>query len=170
MGTQSFQKYALMMESLNVKITNDIKAPHKALLLISIFDLIKNNTITNNQIYINNDLKKKFCENWNLYIKTNTLFQHFSCTPWTPFWHLRHELFWHFQPINDEVDLDNLVGPGITASVGKMRKSIKYAYFDTELYDLLQDSIYRNELRLILFDSYIKKNKQQSTQNPNHII
>lgn len=75
--------------------------------------------------------------------------------PWTPFWHLRTEPFWHFKLKNDRTNIGEIVSPGQTATIGKMRENIEYAYFDEELFLLLKDSLHRNKLENVLLKTYI---------------
>lgn len=75
--------------------------------------------------------------------------------PWTPFWHLRTEPFWHFKLKNGRTNIGEIVAPGQTATVGKMRENIEYAYFDEDLFSLLKDSAHRDKLANVLFKNYI---------------
>ena len=150
-----FYKYAWLMCNLSVKTTKGVKAPHKAVMLISIMDLIKDGTITSNKIPIENVVADTFRRNWETFISGKEKFSTFVCSPWTPFWHLKQEGYWHFSSKDNQVSINNLVPSGQTASVGKMRSAINYAYLDNELYELLQDSVYRSKLMEILFSTYI---------------
>lgn len=156
-----FSKYANQIQSLNVKITNGVKAPHKAIMLITIIDMIHKGELTQNKILLENDIAEKFKECWNFYVDPNPAFSHFTSAAWTPFWHLKKEPFWHFCSFSSDEDVDNLA-PGQTASIGKMRSQIWYAYFDTVLFDLLQNSVYRNKLRELLFTTYIYQGDYQN--------
>lgn len=60
------------------------------------------------------------------------------------------ERFWHFQPIYTLADIDEIVKPGETASLGKMKKVIKYAYLDNELFNIIQEPYGRTELFTVL--------------------
>ena len=160
-----FEKYVAKMRSLNVKITKGIRAPHKAVMLISIMDLIKEGKINSNEIYISDEISNAFQSNWDAFIKNNKLFSSFVCSPWTPFWHLKQDGFWHFRPLNSSVDIETLAPRGQTASVGKMRSVIKYAYLDAVLYEMLQDSVYRNKMSEILFDTYVNQGENKYGEN-----
>ena len=157
-----FSKYANQIQSLNVKITNGVKAPHKAIILITIINMINKGKLTQNKILLENDIAEKFKECWNFYVDPNHVFSHFASAAWTPFWHLKKEPFWHFCSSTSDEDVDNLVAAGQTASIGKMRSQIRYAYFDTALFDLLQDPVYRNKIRELLFTNYIYQGDNQN--------
>ena len=65
------------------------KAPHKPILLISIIQLIRNNVITTNRIFITPELVLSFKSNWNNLVNTGHT-PNFSL----PFFHLKNEQFW----------------------------------------------------------------------------
>ena len=152
-----FDKYAAIMRNLSVKITKGIKAPHKAIMLITIMDFIKDGKICSNKIYISDEIAIAFKRNWDVLIRNNNTFSAFVCSPWTPFWHLKKDGFWHFYPLNSLLEIENLVPKGQTASIGKMRSAIEYAYLDVDLFEMLQDSFYRNKISEILFDVYVNR-------------
>lgn len=142
------------MRNLSVKVTNGVMAPHKAIMLISIIDLIQFNKITSNIIPADAILAETFKKNWNQYVANKKRFSQFKCSIWTPYWHMKNETFWHFHPIDNSFNVDSLVPAGQTASIGAIRSHIQYAYFDSDLYELLQDENSRETLREILIDTY----------------
>lgn len=158
MDNYTFGKYAKMMRNLSVKVTKGIKAPHKAIMLISIMDLIKDGTIKSNKIFIEDVIADTFRKNWDIFISGEKRFSFFVCSPWTPFWHLKKDGFWHFSPRNTLIDVENLAPRGQTASVGKMRSEIQFAYFDSNLFALFEDPVYRNKFIDILYDEYVSQN------------
>ena len=150
------------MRNLNVKLTNGIKAPHKAIMLISIMDLIKDRKITSNKIFADELLAESFQINWNKYVSDKSIFSHFKCSIWTPFWHMKYEPFWHFHPLIRGFNVDTLVPPGQTASIGIIRDHILYSYLDNDLFELLQDSEYREKMREILIETFILQPSKKS--------
>lgn len=159
------EKYLTKMRNLSVKITKGIKAPHKAVMLITIMDFIKEGKINSNKIYITDEIANTFQRNWDAFIGNNKIFSSFICSPWTPFWHLKQDGFWHFRPLISLTDIETLAPKGQTASVGKMRSVIKYAYLDAALYEILQDSVYRSKISEILFDTYINQGENNQGEN-----
>ena len=159
------EKYLTKMRNLSVKITKGIKAPHKAVMLITIMDFIKEGKINSNKIYITDEIANTFQRNWDAFIGNNKIFSSFICSPWTPFWHLKQDGFWHFRPLISLTDIETLAPKGQTASVGRMRSVIKYAYLDAALYEILQDSVYRSKISEILFDTYINQGENNKGEN-----
>lgn len=142
------------MRNLSVKVTRGVTAPHKAIMLISIIDLIKENKITSNAILPNETIAGTFKKNWNRFADNKREFSIFKCSIWTPYWHMKNEPFWHFQTFDSKFNVDSIVPAGQTASIGAIRKHIRYAYLDSNLWELLQDQESREKIRQILIDTY----------------
>lgn len=145
----SIYQYKYLLEHMSAKITNGQKKPNKAIMLLSVMDLIRCGYVRNNRIYIEDTIQEAFEYNWHMYVNSN------SPSPWTPFWHLKNEPFWHFCPINSLEEIDILVKPGETATVNKMKSIIKYAYLDSELFNYFNDNYCRNKLIEALIGTYI---------------
>lgn len=146
----SIDHYKYLFEHMSVKITNGQKKPNKAIMLLSVIDLIRCGYITENKIYIEDTIQEAFDYNWRKYVNHNPPI----C--WIPFWHLRKEPFWKFKEKIGSVGIDNIVGAGQTASVGQMRANIAFAYLDYNLFELLKNHIFRNELCSVLVDTYLR--------------
>lgn len=142
-------KYKYLLENMSVKITDGQKKPNKAIMLLSVIDLIRCGYITDNRIYIENTIQEAFEYNWRKYVNPN------PPTCWTPFWHLKKESFWHFVPIVKNFDIESIVPSGQTASFWQIRLHIKYAYIDQELYELLVDKSFRTEITRLLYRTYL---------------
>lgn len=135
---------------MTVKITDGQKKPNKAIMLLGIIDLIRCGYIVGNKIPLNKTIELSFNRMWELYIGTPPP----SC--WTPFWHLKTEEFWHFKPIDESVDVYNLVSSRETAPLSLMKKNIEYAYFSGDFYNLILDKQTRNIIISTLLQTYIK--------------
>ena len=149
-------KYIQAFLSLNINEYRGEKAPHKLLLLLSIIQLMEDGVIVENKIPPVQILKLKFDFLWDKYILHEP---HFSKAVWTPYWHLKNEPFWHFKPITSQSSLDALMeeNKGQTASVGKIKDVIEYAYFDDELYNILEQDIFRLLFQNLLINTYLKE-------------
>lgn len=142
--------YKIVLSHLSVKVTNGKKAPNKAVMLISIMDLIRLGYIRENRIFLDKAIEDSFKKNWSI------LFQYRqSPNPWTPFWHLKNEPFWHFKSLVNDAYMEALVSPGETASVGKMREAILYAYLDDDLFNLMSRKRERDALMEVLLKTYV---------------
>ena len=152
----SLEMYLRLFKLLTVKVTNGVKAPHKALMLLTIFDLIESGYIKSNEIFLDDNIAKVFKEKWNKLIASQERFKFFSPNPWTPFWHLKNDHFWRFVPnkgfCSDDIDK---ISSGITPSIGKLRKIIHCAKLEQSLYDLLLEKDKRETLANVLITEYI---------------
>lgn len=145
----SISHYIKLLRNMSVKINNGQKKPNKAIMLLSVIDLIRCNYISSNKIYIEDIIQTAFNYNWIKYCSEA------PPSAWIPFWHLRHEPFWHFHPIDNSTNFNNLVKPGETASLKTMKGSIKFAYLDDLLYEYFLDINKRNILIETIIRNYI---------------
>ena len=122
---KSLAEYVNDFATLSVAVSKGKKLPHKAILLLSIIQMIEDGDLANNMIPLDNRIAETFARTWDRYFNTKA-----PCV-WTPFYHLKGEAF------------------------GKMRPVIKFAYFDEELYSLMDNAQTRNILRNILIENYL---------------
>ena len=135
-------KYIDLLKHMSVKITNGQKKPNKAIMLLSVIDLIRCGYITDNKIYIEDIIQEAFEYNWHKYINSN------PPTCWTP--------FWHFKPKISLDEINGLTKPGETASLLKMKTAIDYIYLDDTLFSLMLNQESRTLLKEVLINNYIK--------------
>ena len=143
--------YAEMFRNLSTGILNGKKLPHKAVLLLSILELVGNGTINENKIDLSKTVASSFAATWDT-------FQLGSKIPsvWIPFWYMKSEPFWHFKALTDESMLRNLLSFAGHPTVGQMRNVIKYAFIDWQLFELMRDSNERSALANALIETYLR--------------
>ena len=66
------------------------KAPHKAVLLLAIMDLVETGIIVMPQFVLSEQLEETFKKEWYRYIGSPLIFK---CKVSTPFWHMQNEPF-----------------------------------------------------------------------------
>lgn len=135
--------YCKEFANLSVGVVQGKKLPHKAILLISIIQLIEDGTIKDNRIELNKVIASEFANQWRKYIGGNKV-----PSVWTPFWHMKSEPFWHFKPIESKEQIDKLYKP----SIGKMRAVIECAYLDVSLYKFLLNANNREQVNHVLLN------------------
>lgn len=83
--------YTTTFSSLHTAKIAGKQAPHKAVLLLSIMDLVEAGIITSPRIKLSEALEGTFAKVWKRYIGSSIIF-----TPKvaTPFWHLQNEPFY----------------------------------------------------------------------------
>ena len=102
-------------------------APHKAIMLLSVMDLIASGVITSNKIEFTETLEERFKSNWKRHVKEDSVYKPIAGTP---FWHLNYEPLWRLVPFSGGYDtikcLANLTPtlPGRSVSSSVMRKLI----------------------------------------------
>lgn len=122
-------------------------APHKALLLLSVIDLVENGVINSSKIELSDTLIETFKSN------AKELFHDdfFKPSIGQPFFFMKSEPFWQLVA-NDVCDLQLKT---TSFSLVNLRKRFRYALIDTELFILLKNSSNREILRNILIKKYI---------------
>ena len=89
------EKYIDYFSALHTNSQKGVKAPHKAIMLLSVIDLVEYGVITSNQIEFSERLEQQFQHNWSRYVGQSNVFQ---SRVGTPFWHLNNESFWRLVP------------------------------------------------------------------------
>jgi putative restriction endonuclease len=120
-------------------------APHKALLLLSIMDLIAQGEITTNFVELKADLIDTFDLYW-----LKVMGQDKEGSIVLPFYHMKSEGFWHLVAVSGKEQALN----SPIRSLTKMRQYVLGATLDDELYTLLTDPQSRDTLRRVLFETY----------------
>ena len=88
---EAYQHYSDLFSRLHVKVTAGQRAPHKAILLLSVIDLIETGVIASNRIYYTRELDRQFHDNWIRYV---AYLEGYSARSATPFFHMSYEPFW----------------------------------------------------------------------------
>lgn len=143
--------YVDTFRNLSTGVQNGKKLPHKAVLLLSILNLVDNGAITENIIHLDKTIANSFASTWGDYLHDNKI-----PSVWIPFWYMKSEPFWHFKALEDESILQNLLCFAGHPSVGQMRSVIKYAYVDDQLFSLMQDREESSKLKEALIETYLR--------------
>ena len=113
------------------------EALNQPILLLSVIDAISQGLITENRIFISDDLIDTFKKYWSVLASDPFKGSDFAL----PFFHLKNGKykFWHLQ-FSSEYD------GGRPQTIPKIRKDVDYAYLDQELFNFIQDTNSRKEL------------------------
>lgn len=145
--------YIELFANLHTNKQQGKKAPHKAIMLISVIELIASRHILSNQIEFTEELENCFLKNWKRYVGESFIFKPKAGTP---YWQLNSEPFWQLIPFEGGYKRIVELQKGNPYSPSTIRKNIKYAVMDKELYELLQDEGNRQVLIKSLTDSLDK--------------
>ena len=140
--------YTTAFSSLHTAKIAGKQAPHKAVLLLSIMDLVESGIITSPRVELSEALEGTFARVWKHYIGSSIIF-----TPKvaTPFWHLQNEPFYRLYMKNGQ-----LIKGGTGRYSIKWLRENTYAMLDEKLFQLMQDENARAELRVTLVSAYLK--------------
>lgn len=145
-------QYIGYFATLHTNTQKGVKAPHKAIMLLSVIDLVECGVITSNQIEFSERLELQFQHNWSRYVGQSDIFQP---RVGTPFWHLNNEPFWRLVPYEGGAEAIVMHLQGNPYAPSTTRKLIRYAEIDQNLFDLLQDETNRAKLRTTLIKHYL---------------
>ena len=145
--TKDLEYYKDCFSSLNTMKKCGKPAPHKALLLLSIIDLIERGVITDCRVPLSDDLVRQFKRNTSALLGESKLFQPVANYP---YYHMKSEPFWQLVA-NSNCQIDKISN----YSLPNLRANIAYARIDEELFNLLQNPNVRAKLRVTLITKYL---------------
>lgn len=143
-----YEQYLHNFVSLKTALVSGRPAPHKAILLLAIMELIGEGQFKDNHIILTEDLVIRFNKFWDQYISKDAPFQQKVATP---FWHLQNEPFYTLY-FNDGTKAGEIANP---YSVSKLRQ-IVYASLDYALFELIKVESCREELSTVLIINYLE--------------
>lgn len=139
---EALSYYAKRFQRLRVDRAHGV-APHKPLLLLSVIEQIKREVISRNEIYLNPELIHTFLKYWSYLGSIN---HHPDIS--RPFFHMRSGKFWHLwansgyeKAISSREKLKTFA---------EVKRVIKFAYLDEDLFEFLQDPLSRSSLLAVL--------------------
>lgn len=137
------QHYCELFQRLHTAVISGQKAPHKAVLLLSVIELIEEKTISSPCISLSDDLMSRFNRNWKAHVHSDK----FSPTITTPYWHLQNESFWRLNTY-DGSELKK------TYSETYLRE-YTFAIIDIVLFELLTEAGNAVRFKEIILDTYL---------------
>jgi len=145
----------------NLKTNNkyERKSPHKAILLLSVMELIEKGSITSNEIVYNDELLSTFQNIWNKVLPQEATFY---TTVYFPFWHLQSEEFWHVIPRRGkETAFQTQWETRTKPTEARVVELIKCVVLDDDLYFQMTLPSGRSSLRRILLETYTSLSPRQ---------
>ena len=110
----------------------------KPVLMLALIDGIGQGVFTNNRFTLNEWLEEHYLLLIRQYAKESQFDKPTDIS--NPFWHLKTDGFWHLQY---KADADK----GTTPSKAWLKENVTFAYFDDDLWTLLQNEEWRTRLR-----------------------
>jgi putative restriction endonuclease len=127
-------------------------APHKPILLLSLFELIRKGQIVSNRIEITPELVLAFKNIW-----SKLVFSQHTANFSLPFFHMRSEPFWRLVTRNG-FNLP-LTSSHSIKSLGSLKNSIAFAELDKKFFNLLLDPVKNSFLTDEILERYFKETK-----------
>ena len=142
--------YLTKLSRLKRATTNNIKAPHQPILLLSVIQSIANGEIIENRIEITSELVARFKDNWSHLVHNDFFQPRFAL----PFYHLvkNSGKFWHLQTIPGKEIL--LTSSFSVKSFAQLKEAVAYAYLDDPLFALLAETETREIIYSFLLETY----------------
>ena len=110
----------------------------KPVLLLAIIDSVSSDMISCNEFRLTEWLETRYVMLMKRYMKSSQFDKPTDIS--NPFWHLQSDGFWHLQYKDSPQN-------GATPSKRWLKEEISYAYFDDDLWMLLQDKVWSLKLR-----------------------
>lgn len=150
---QIFVKYSELISHMKCSNRGGYKAPHKAIYLLTIIDLVEEGVICNNRFNISTILISKFAEVWRKHIGDSP---YFNINIWNPIYYIEQNI------LRKEYNhgCENARCPG---SIGRCNEVFAYIEIPSDLFLLLQEDEFRSVLRMMIIDVYITNNRIRSS-------
>lgn len=146
---KDYQYYKNAFSGLHTAQSHGKPAPHKALLLLTVIDMVESGQIYDGRIELTDNLEQRFNALFRKYIGTSLLFRADVCKP---YYHMQHECFWHLVLKKEHVAVWS---DDVLYSKTWLNNVYYHAQLDTELFELLQDDSVRAQLRVLLISTYL---------------
>ena len=143
----SLQYYIDAFSTLRMNKSGGSVSPHKACLLLSVMDLVEQEAIVTNRIYLDENLKSVFTKHFELLRQGND-----QNTLYLPFYHLKTSGFWHHKIYEGRNDEYNSLKE--SNSENKTLATIEYAFVDNELFEYFKSYNAREALKAALADNF----------------
>ena len=110
----------------------------KPVLLLAIIDGIATEVFSRNEVCMTEWLESRYVMLMQKYMRNSQFDKPADIS--NPYWHLQSDGFWHLQYEDEPQD-------GATPSKRWLKEKVSYAYFDDDLWMLLQNKVWRQKLR-----------------------
>lgn len=148
MYSSLLERYTQYLLKLNRGYNKELGyAPHKPIMLLSVFQLIQKGFISSNRVFITPELVLAFKNNWQKLVDTRHI-ENFAL----PFFHLKNEPFWNLVTYNGLTDI--ITSSKSIKSFKALRDNIAFAEIDKDLFTLCCDNVQFVVLSNILLKKY----------------
>jgi putative restriction endonuclease len=125
------------------------QAPYQPLLLLSLIELVEQDIVIDNYFAISSELISIFIK-----YRDRLSNGYYQADLAQPFYHMskKDDAFWHLEPKPGHEEV--LRSGGRLNTLKKLKDNVLYGYFDLELFEILQNRIYRTTLISTIIDQW----------------
>ncbi len=139
---------------LRVDRSRGFPAPHKALLLLSLLDMVDEGVVSSPEVTLTPELADTFQSYWRALFPESK-----PGAMYLPFFHLRSDGFWNLVPVAGcESELSHMRK---ATSYVELRRTVRHAALDEDFWEVLQDAKMRQQLRRALVGVYFDHSERQ---------
>lgn len=159
----SLSPYINAFSNIKMNASGGHNSPHKACLLLAVMDLVAEERIADNRIFLNDELIKQFEQTFSQVAKDidkSDISQ--------PFFYLQSSDFWHHKVITKHTEeYQQRIAPKQRnhGGINKVKQLIQYAYVDPELFEYFKSQTAREALTQALL-SKLDTQQQQNLLIP----
>lgn len=145
------------------------QAPHKAVLLLAVMELVERGEISSPEVELTDELVECFQRIWSEKLPASCPF---TCDIGKPFYHMQHEPFWRLVEHSEETNMvaealglyNNETKPLTPGRYGVkyLREQFRCARIDNELYELMKDAEARQKMQELLVSRYLNYDPPKS--------
>jgi putative restriction endonuclease len=146
---RDLKDYCQLFSKIKVNKSKQGEAPYKPILLLSVIELIVQGRITDNKIYISDELINTFDKYWK---RLNP--DSFKGGLALPFFYLKNDGFW-------KLKYSDIYDGGRPQTIPKIREDVDYAILDEDLFQFLQDFDSRQQLVDTLIEAWFISSKKK---------
>ena len=148
----SLEHYENIFYDLHTGVVGDHERPHKPAMLLAVIDLIESGDLSRNLIPFSDNLKSRFTHYYEI-VKT----RNDNNTPLNPYFYMRSEEFWSHIPLaGHELTVKALSSPPAMRDIPSLIEGARLAQ---GLWDILNDSAQRGQLRDVLVSRYFPQHR-----------
>lgn len=162
--------YLYRFAHLHTAVYRKQKAPHKAVLMLTVMAMIADGTMMTPEVELSDALVSRFKAVWNERVPASFPF---TCDIGKPFFHMQHEPFWHLVNKDEALDMvaeelglyngERKALPAGKYTLKALREEFAGARIDDELFVLMQDAEARTSFTDLLVSLYLTDHRPSDT-------
>jgi len=155
----SLSTYIDTFSKIRMNASGGHNSPHKACLLLAIMDLVAEERITDNRIFLTDDLTQRFQQVFTPVAKATD-----KADISQPYFYLQSSDFWHHKVISNQTqEYQQRTAPKQRnhGGINKVKQLIQYAYLDPELFEYFKSNTAREALTQALLNKLDTQQQQQ---------